>query len=160
MTTPPVDAAPVGQNSSYVPDKTFIKVANQYFLTPVLNSPTLDQRAVISSLISNSSVMMRTILSKINIDDSFSSNFKSLNQHYVQDLGNCLKFLHSLEDTSPLPHHLKDLKKSGLSLTILKRISSLSRYQCAKCKITKIPCRTPNILAVKCACCNTEACET
>ena len=74
MTAPTMDMAPVGQNQSCIPDKTFTKVANEYFLTPVLNSPTLDQRVIISSLLSNSSFSMWAILSKILIDELFSTN--------------------------------------------------------------------------------------
>ena len=144
--------------STNVNNKIFSKIANEFIFTLILNSPLLDQSVVISTLLSNATVLIQTILSKIKIDDSFSANLKSVNQHYVQDLGNALKYINGLNDSSPLPFQYRDLKKQGLSLAILKRLANLSRYQCRKCKLMKLPGRTPNPLTVRCACCQTEAC--
>ena len=79
MTLNNPDNTPVADVPLYVPDKIFIKVANDVIFTPVLNSPLLDQHVVVSTLLSNASDPTRIILSKIKINESFSSNLKSVN---------------------------------------------------------------------------------
>ena len=125
MTVITQDMAPVTAEQPQVNDKIFTKISNDLIFTPILNTPALDQSVVISTLISNASEQMRTILSKIVISESFTTNLKAVNTAKVEDLNNTIKYVYRVEESGQVPYYIRDLKKQGLSLALLRRISKI-----------------------------------
>ena len=140
------DMASVNPNAYPTTDKIFIKIANDTIFTPQLNLMHLDQSVVLSTLISNASVQTRQILSRIDISETFTSNLKAVNTAKVEELNNALKHVHGIDEDAQVPYYLKDLKKQGLSLALLRRVSALSRSQGKRCKILRIPSPHPQYL--------------
>ena len=114
MTVSNQDMASVNANNYPVADKIFIKIANDTIFTPLLNTMQLDQSVVVSTLISNATIQTRSIISKINISESFTSNLKAVNAAKVEELNNAIKHVCGIDDDGQVPYFLKDLKNKVL----------------------------------------------
>ena len=140
MTVPTVstqDMAPVNANNSSTVDKVFSKIANDTIFTPILNTPHLDQNVVVSTLISNASPQTRTVLMKIDISETFTSNLKAVNAAKVEELNNAIKHVYGVDDEGQVPYFLKDLKSKGLALLSLGESPSSQDSNAGDAKLLK-----------------------
>ena len=75
----------------------------------------------------------KKILLKINLNDSFESNFKKVQAFSMNDLKNVLVYLWAADPQQKLTSDITRLKSDGLALEIIKTVYNLLDHTCTTC---------------------------
>ena len=101
---------------------------------------------------------IRMILLKINLRESFETNFKRINSFKMIEKVKALIYLLGNDEEETKPADIKKYKSEGITLALLRRIYSLTDHKCDRCHQWVIKNRQQEVTMTECVACGTRAC--
>ena len=119
----------------YANQDVFARIEEDIIFCPNKGADIPEDKNKIDSLITGTlDQTIKQVLLKFNLEETLEKNFKSINTvHKKNELYSTLKYLMNLNDDEN-PQNLKDLKKEGFTLAILRRLANLLSHSCPSCK--------------------------